>query len=160
MFKISIICVGSLKEKYLRDAIDEYSKRLKTLCEFNIIEIDEQRLPDSPSQAQIDTALQKEGEQILKKIKSGAKVVAMCIEGNMMTSPAVAEMISSYAVRGASEIAFIIGGSFGLSDEVKQKADFKLSMSPMTFPHQLARVMLTEQIYRAFMINRGSKYHK
>ena len=160
MIKVSVICVGSLKEKYLRDAIAEYSKRLQTLCDFSIIEIDEQRLPDSPSQAQIDTALQKEGEQILKKVKSGAKIIAMCIEGKMMTSPAVCEMINGYAVSGVSEIAFIIGGSFGLSDEVKNKADFRLSMSPMTFPHQLARVMLTEQIYRVFMINRGSKYHK
>ena len=160
MIKVSVICVGSLKEKYLRDAVAEYSKRLQTLCDFSIIEIDEQRLPDSPSQAQIDTALQKEGEQILKKVKSGAKIIAMCIDGKMMTSPAVCEMINGYAVSGVSEIAFIIGGSFGLSDEVKNKADYRLSMSPMTFPHQLARVMLTEQIYRAFMINRGSKYHK
>ena len=160
MIKVSVICVGSLKEIYLRDAVAEYSKRLQTLCDFSIIEIDEQRLPDSPSQAQIDTALQKEGEQILKKVKSGAKIIAMCIDGKMMTSPAVCEMINGYAVSGVSEIAFIIGGSFGLSDEVKNKADYRLSMSPMTFPHQLARVMLTEQIYRAFMINRGSKYHK
>ena len=160
MIKVSIVCVGSLKEQYLRDAVAEYSKRLKTLCEFSIIEIGEERLPNSPSQAEINSALQKEGADILKKVPKGAKIIAMCIEGKMMTSPAVAEMISSYAVSGVSDIAFIIGGSFGLSDEVKKKADFKLSMSPMTFPHQLARVMLTEQIYRAFMINRGSKYHK
>lgn len=160
MIKVSIICVGSLKEKYLRDAVAEYSKRLKTLCDFNIIEISEERLSDSPSPAQISSALQKEGVQILKKVKSGSKIIAMCIEGKMISSPALAEMIDSCAVSGTSEIAFIIGGSFGLSDDVKNAADLRLSMSPMTFPHQLARVMLTEQIYRAFMISRGSKYHK
>lgn len=160
MMKISIVCVGSLKEKYLKDAINEYAKRLSGLCAFEVVEINEERLPDNPSQSQIDLALKKEGERIFSKIKSGTKIIAMCIEGKMLSSEQLSKKITDYATSGTSSICFIIGGSFGLSSEVKSAADFKLSMSPMTFPHQLARVMLCEQIYRAFMINQGSKYHK
>ena len=161
MQKVTIICVGTLKDKYLKDAVVEYSKRLSGgLCDFSIVEIAEERVSDNPSVNQINTALKKEGERILAKIPSSAVIIPMCIEGKMLSSEQLADKLSDFAVSGKSAICFIIGGSFGLSDEVKLKADLKLSMSPMTFPHQLARVMLSEQIYRAFMINRGSKYHK
>ncbi len=160
MIKVTIICIGSLKEKYLKEAVAEYSKRLGGLCGFNIVELSECRLPDSPSKSEIDNALIKEGKSIIAKIPHGSRVVAMCIEGKMLSSEKLAEKISDYAAHGASSICFIIGGSFGLSDEVKAVADLRLSMSPMTFPHQLARVLLCEQIYRAFMINKGTKYHK
>lgn len=160
MIRINIICVGSLKEKYLKDAVNEYAKRLNGLCSFGITEIGEARLSDNPSQSEINAALEKEGELILKKIAPNSKNIAMCIEGSQMPSPDLAKLISNYAVDGFSTVNFVIGGSFGLADCVKRKADMRLSMSPMTFPHQLARVMLCEQIYRAFMINQGSKYHK
>lgn len=160
MIRINIICVGSLKEKYLKDAVAEYAKRLNGLCSFGITEINEVRISDNPSQSEIDAALEKEGALILKKIAPNSKTVAMCIEGRELTSPGLARLISGYAVGGCSTVNFVIGGSFGLADSVKCKADLRLSMSPMTFPHQLARVMLCEQIYRAFMINQGSKYHK
>ena len=160
MIKVNIICVGKLQEKYLKDAVNEYSKRLSGLCSFSITEIPEYRLPDNPSQAEIDNALEKEGKQIAEKIANGSVIIAMCIEGKMLSSEQLANAISNYATNGFSSLCFIIGGSFGLSNEVKKTAHLQLSMSSMTFPHQLARVLLCEQIYRAFMINRGSKYHK
>ena len=160
MLGVNIICIGNLKESYFRDAVAEYAKRLKGFCKFTITEIDEERLPDNPSDAQINGALKKEGERIIKKIPVGSKVVVMCIEGKQLSSEELAAFLDNATVTGASNITFIIGGSFGLWDEVKQRADVKLSMSKMTFPHQLARVMLSEQIYRAFKINQGGKYHK
>ncbi len=159
MVKVKIICVGNLKEKYWRDAVSEYQKRLGAFCTFEIVELQEERLPDSPSQSQIDKALEKEAERILNKVGRMASVYAMCIEGKCISSEKLAEKMTA-DMQTASEIDFIIGSSFGLSDTVKSKANMKLSMSPMTFPHQLARVMLCEQIYRAFQISRGGKYHK
>lgn len=160
MIAVNIICIGKLKESYLRDASAEYSKRLGAFCKLNITEIQPKRLPDQPSKAEIDAALSAEGKQILAKISQNSKIVAMCIEGSQMSSEQLAKQFETDAVSRTGSLSFIIGGSFGLSDEVKKRADLKLSMSKMTFPHQLARVMLLEQIYRAFQINSGGKYHK
>lgn len=160
MLTIDIICIGKLKEQYLRGAADEYNKRLTAFCKVNIIELSEYALPDNPSKSEIEKGLKKEGEQILSKIKNDAFVYAMCIEGKQCSSVALSNEIDDIALSGKSNIAFIIGGSFGLSDDVKSRADKRLSMSEMTFPHQLARVMLLEQIYRAFQISTGGKYHK
>ncbi len=159
MQDVRIICVGKLKEQYWRDACAEYSKRLSAYCRFSIIEIDEHRLPDNPSGAQIEAGLNAEGKNILSKCPNGCDIIAMCIEGKTHSSEQLAALAERSAISSRG-MCFIIGGSFGLSDEVKAKAKVKLSMSPMTFPHQLARVMLCEQIYRAFCINNGSKYHK
>lgn len=160
MQKIIILCVGKLKENYLREACAEYAKRLGRYADFKITELDEERLPDDPSQAQINSTLRKEGERIIAKIPQGAKVISMCIEGAQKSSEQLAKTLSDFAVSGDSTVVFIIGGSWGLSDEVKNRSSVRLSMSKMTFPHQLARVMLCEQIYRAFQINSGGKYHK
>lgn len=160
MLFINIICVGKLKEKFWTSAVSEYEKRLKAFCKFKITEVDEEKIPDNPSQSQIDTTLDKEGKRIIKAVGKGAKVVAMCIEGKIISSTDLADVFADTALSGISEIDFIIGGSWGLSDEVKKIADIKLSMSKMTFPHQLARVMLCEQVYRGFQINSGGKYHK
>ncbi len=160
MFSVTVICEGRLKEKYLRDACDEYSKRLSAFCRLNIHELTPKRLSDNPSRGEIENALIAEGKEILSKIPSGAKVYAMCVEGRQMPSEKLAHELEKCAASGFSNAVFIIGGSFGLSDEVKNRADFRLSMSQMTFPHQLARIMLLEQIYRAFSIQNGGKYHK
>lgn len=160
MLKVNIICVGRLKEDYLRGACSEYSKRLSSFCKLTIIEINEYKLPDSPSESQINKALSEEGKAILSKISDRSFTVSMCIEGNHVSSEKLSAQIDSLCTDGISELNFIIGGSFGLSDEVKRSSDFKMSMSKMTFPHQLARVMLLEQIYRGFMIAKGGKYHK
>ncbi|MGN0453153.1 MAG: 23S rRNA (pseudouridine(1915)-N(3))-methyltransferase RlmH [Ruminococcus sp.] len=160
MQSVNIICIGKLKEKYLSDAVKEYSTRLTPFCKFSVIELDEYRLPDKPSQAQIKIALEEEGKKILAKITKNSYVVPMCIEGKNISSEELAQKLSDVAVEGKSTVDFIIGGSFGLSEEVKSAGNFKLSMGKMTFPHQLARVMLSEQIYRAFQIMSGGKYHK
>lgn len=160
MLRVQILCVGNLKEGYWRDACAEYAKRMQAFCKFSVTEIAEARLPDAPSAAQIAQSLEAEGKQILAKIPASAAVVALCIEGKPLSSTQLAEKIQQFANNGKSDIVLIIGGSFGLSDAVKARADFRLSMSPMTFPHQLARVMVSEQIYRAFQIMNGGKYHK
>lgn len=160
MIGVTIICEAKLKEKYLRDACDEYIKRLGAYCRLNIVELTPRRLPENPSEAEIANALEAEGKEIISKIPAGSAVYAMCIEGKQIPSEQLAQRISECSVRGYSSITFIIGSSYGLSDEVKRAADFRLSMSQMTFPHQLARVMLLEQIYRAFRIASGGKYHK
>ncbi|MEG0979117.1 MAG: 23S rRNA (pseudouridine(1915)-N(3))-methyltransferase RlmH [Oscillospiraceae bacterium] len=160
MINITVICIGKLKEQYLRDACLEYSKRLSAYCKLSVIELAPKVLPDNPSDAQISNALKDEGDKIIEKIPNGSAVFAMCIEGKQRTSTELSDEIAKLAVDGASNITFVIGGSFGLSDEVKQKSGNKLSMSKMTFPHQLARVMLLEQLYRAFQISSGGKYHK
>jgi 23S rRNA (pseudouridine1915-N3)-methyltransferase len=157
--KVQIVCIGSLKENYWRQACAEYEKRLRSFAQFSITELPESRLPDSPSQAQIDTALQKEGKHILSACGSGA-VVPLCIEGREMDSPALARFLQEAAVHDAGQVSFVIGSSFGLALQVKQAGRLRLSMSPMTFPHQLARVMLCEQIYRAYQILNHGKYHK
>ena len=175
MYNIDIICVGKLKEDYLRGACAEYSKRLSAFCKLKITELTPARIPDDPSRAQIDSALADEGKRILQLIHPSARVYAMCIEGKQLSSEELSRDIEQAAVGGSGNLVFIIGGSrglavegwragesgsHGLTDEVKRRANFKLSMSKMTFPHQLARVMLLEQIYRAFMISSGGKYHK
>lgn len=160
MLRITLITVGKLKEQYLRDAVAEYEKRLSTLCSLKIVEIEPTRLPDSPNPSQVAAALDAESVKILAAVPSGAYVIPMCIEGRQLDSEELSKKLSSLGVSGQSNVCFIIGGSYGLSDKVKAKADFKLSMSKMTFPHQLARVMLLEQIYRAFKISTGGTYHK
>lgn len=160
MLNLNIICIGKLKESYWREACMEYSKRLGTFCRFSIIELSESRLPDNPSQSQIETALEAEGDKILEAIGNGSAIIPLCIEGKQISSVQLAEKIETMTVNGISSICFIIGSSFGLAQKVKNAGTFKLSMSPMTFPHQLARVMLCEQIYRAFQINNHGKYHK
>ncbi len=159
MIKITIIAVGKLKEKYLRDAVSEYEKRISAYAKINIIEVSEHRCGDSPSPAEIRQVLQKEGEQIIAKIPKGSFVIPMCIEGTQKTSEDFSKEIERISLT-SSEITFVIGGSFGLSDEVKALGKTKLSFSKMTFPHQLMRVILLEQIYRALSISNNSKYHK
>lgn len=160
MQKVSIICVGKMKEKFYIEAAAEYGKRLSRFCKLEIIELPEDRLPEDPSKAQIDAALAKEAETIRAKLPSGAMIVAMCVEGKTRSSEELAALMEQSANQGGSHVVFLIGGSFGLHPSVKALAAVKLSMSPMTFPHHLARVMLLEQIYRAYQINAGSKYHK
>lgn len=160
MQHVTVLCVGKLKESYWRDAVAEYAKRLSAFCRFTVIEVDEERLPDAPSAAQIAHTLEEEGKRLLSRIPRDALTVALCIEGKTVSSEMLSARLSSWALDGKSHIVFVIGGSFGLSDEVKNTAALRLSMSPMTFPHQLARVMLLEQIYRAFQIASGGKYHK
>lgn len=160
MLRVTLLCVGNLKECYWRNACAEYEKRLSAFCKLSIVELPEERLPDAPSAAQITQVLDAEGKRILAKIPANAAVVALCIEGKEMPSPAIAATLERFANDGKSDVVFIIGGSHGLSDAVKEKATLRLSMSPMTFPHQLARVMLLEQLYRAFQISGGGKYHK
>lgn len=160
MLNINIICVGKLKEDYLRAACAEYQKRLGAFCRLNIIELTPARLPDNPNDSQIAAALADEGDRILAKIANGDAVFAMCIEGKMFSSEALSAEIDKLAVGGFGSVNFVIGGSHGLDPRVKSRAKIRLSMSPMTFPHQLARVMLLEQIYRSFMISSGGKYHK
>lgn len=158
MLTVRLICIGKLKESYLREAQAEYVKRLGAFCKIEICELPEYRLPDNPSASQIQKGLIEEGQKILEK--ASGVLIPMCIEGKMLSSPALSEKIQQLALSGESTLSFIIGGSFGLSDEVKSRGALKLSMSPMTFPHQLARVMLLEQFYRAFQISSGGKYHK
>lgn len=160
MIRVTLIVLGKLKEKYLRDACLEYEKRLGAFCKLDIIELNPVKLPDDPSDSQIIDAIDREASEIQKRIPSGAKVYSLCIEGKMISSEQLASEIEKSAVSGNGNIAFIVGSSFGLSEKIKKASDFKLSMSPMTFPHQLARVMLLEQLYRAFQINLGGKYHK
>ncbi|MGN0573800.1 MAG: 23S rRNA (pseudouridine(1915)-N(3))-methyltransferase RlmH [Acutalibacteraceae bacterium] len=160
MININIICIGKLKEEYLRSACSEYEKRLGAFCRLKITELTPARLPENPNPAQISAALSDESERILAKISPNEAVFALCIEGKELSSESFSKEIEKCAVSGFGSLCFIIGGSHGLSPEVKNRAKFRLSMSPMTFPHQLARVMLLEQIYRAFMISSGGKYHK
>ena len=160
MLSIRLICVGKLGEKFWKQACDEYEKRLSAYCRLEIIELPEQRLPDAPSAGQIEAALKKESELIEAKIPAGATVIAMCIEGKTMASDALADWIGQKMVAGTSKFAILIGGSCGMDAALKQKAALRLSMSPMTFPHHLARVMVLEQVYRALNINSGGKYHK
>lgn len=160
MLSINIICIGKIKEKYWTDAIAEYKKRLSAFCRFNITELDEEKTYQNPNPAQIEAILNAEGKRILGALTKGSYVISMCIEGKMISSPELAEKLGDISLSGKSSVDFIIGGSWGLSDEVKHRSDFKLSMSRMTFPHQMARVVLCEQIYRAFEINNNGKYHK
>ena len=160
MLNIKIICVGKLKEKYWSMAAAEYVKRLDSLCRLEVEELPESRLPARPSPAEVEAALKKEGESVLLRIPAGAVTVALCVEGKALDSVRFSEFLELCALHGHSRLCFVIGGSGGLSEEVKEKADLRLSMSEMTFPHHMARVMLLEQLYRAFQIRDGSRYHK
>ena len=160
MLQVKLICVGKMREKFYMDAFQEYQKRLSAYCKFEQVELSETRLPENPSQAQIDAALEKEAADILRNVPQDAYLVALCVEGKQLPSEAVAELISTRENSGKPRLCFVIGGSYGLSEKVKTRADLRLSMSKMTFPHHLARVMLAEQIYRGFKIKEGSRYHK
>jgi len=159
MLKITLITVGKLKEKYFVEASREYEKRLGAFCNFNVVELEQQKLPSEPSNAEISAALMKEAEKIKKSIPKGSAVVPLCIEGQEMDSEFLNKKLSSLS-QTSSHLCFIIGGSYGIHPSIKELATLKLSMSKMTFPHRLARVMLLEQIYRAFKIKQGSTYHK
>ena len=158
--KITIVTVGKIKEKYLKDAISEYSKRLSKYCKLDIIEVADEKTVENASAAFEDSIRKKEGERILKHIRDDAYVVTLEIQGSMLDSVELSKKIENLAVQGSSHIVFVIGGSIGLSDEVMQRSDFPLSFSKMTFPHQLARIMLLEQLYRAFRIINNEPYHK
>ena len=161
MIRINIICIGKIKEKYFTDAILEYAKRLTAFCKFSIVELAEEKIRNNnPNQTEISEVIEAEGERIIKKIGSGDYVVAMCIEGKQLSSEELSAMLDNAAIMGKSTVDFIIGGGYGLSNKVKSRADFKLSMSKMTFPHQMARMVLSEQIYRSFEISTNGKYHK
>ena len=157
---ISIICVGKLKEKYWRGAVSEYSKRLKRFCNLEIIELKETRLPDKAGAAEEEAVKESEGTDILKKIKDNMYVIALEVQGKKLSSEKLAEKMDRLALDGHSNIAFVIGGSLGLSKAVSSRADYSLSFSDMTFPHQMMRVILLEQIYRSFKINHNETYHK
>ncbi|MCQ4836269.1 23S rRNA (pseudouridine(1915)-N(3))-methyltransferase RlmH [[Clostridium] symbiosum] len=158
--KITVITVGKIKEKYLEDAIAEYSKRLSRYCKLEIIQVADEKTPDRASEVVETQIKDKEGERILSHIKDTAYVVALAIEGKMISSEELAELIDGLGVRGESHIQFVIGGSLGLSKKVLERADYKLSFSRMTFPHQLMRMILLEQIYRSYRIVNGEPYHK
>ena len=160
MRSVTLLTVGKLKESFYRQACDEYVKRLGAFCKLNVIELPEERLPQNPSQAQIDAALEKEAAAVRAKLPAGAVLAALCVEGKPLSSEDLAGQMARWAGSGKSSVVFLIGSSFGLSPTLKAQADLRLSMSPMTFPHHLARVMVLEQIYRAFQINAGSPYHK
>ena len=160
MLGIKLITVGKMREKHYIDAFAEYAKRLGAYCRFELLELPEVKLPDAPSGGEVSRALEKEGKEILKNIPEGAYVIAMCVEGRQLSSEELASQVEKLVSGGVSRLVFLVGGSYGLSDEVKQRAQLRLSMSKMTFPHHLARVMLAEQTYRSFKIREGSRYHK
>ena len=158
--KITLITVGKIKEKYFTDAIAEYAKRLSRYCKLEIIEVADEKTPDSASEALENQIKEKEGERILSKVPDSAYVVALAIEGKQLSSEDLADKMEKWNVNGISHLVFIIGGSLGLTPKVLNRADFKLSFSKMTFPHQLMRVVLLEQIYRSFRIRNNDPYHK
>ena len=159
MIKVTIIALGKLKEKYLRDATAEYEKRLSRYCQLDIVEIEPIRLPEKPSHAEIDAALEKEAQLIFKKIPKNSEVFALCVEGKQLSSEGLAQSVLNLSQQGRG-IALIIGSYYGLSERVKQISQTRLSLSKMTFTHQMARLILCEQLYRAMKINNGEKYHK
>ena len=159
MLKVKLIVVGTLKEDYLRAAAAEYEKRLGAFCRFETVQLKEERLSESPSQNEIKSALEREAVKIIEQIPSSAFCIALCVEGKQLSSEELAEKLESVSME-KSEICMAIGSSYGLSDIVKQRADMRLSVSRLTFPHQLMRVILLEATYRAFNIQRGTKYHK
>lgn len=160
MLSIKIIATGDLKESYLRDACAEYKKRLGSWAKVEEIILREEKLPDEPNASQIEKALDTEAKRILERLSPRTYVIAMCVEGKQLSSEELASKISEISTQGKSEIAFIIGSSYGLSSEIKQRADYKLSISKLTFPHQLLRVILHETIYRSMSIINGTRYHK
>ena len=157
---ISVICIGKLKEKYWTQAVEEYSRRLKSYCSLNIVELKEARLPDKAGSAEELAVKEAEGDAILKKIRETDYVISLEVNGKALSSEKLADKIQNLAVNGRSNVVFVIGGSLGLSEAVSRRADFKLSFSAMTFPHQMMRVILLEQVYRSFKIIRGETYHK
>jgi 23S rRNA (pseudouridine1915-N3)-methyltransferase len=157
---ITIICVGKIKEKYLKSAIDEYVKRLSRYCKLNIVELADEKTPDNASEKEELLIKEKEGETILKNIKDNMFVIALDLKGNMISSEELSNYVKDLGIRGESNIAFVIGGSLGISKSVLERANYKLCFSKMTFPHQLFRVMLLEQVYRGFRIISGEPYHK
>lgn len=160
MLNIKFICVGKLRERFYIDAFNEYARRLSAYCKFECAELNETKLGDKPSDKEIENVLVRESADIEKAIPKDAYVIAMCVGAKQLKSEELAQKINSLALSGRGKICFIIGGSFGMAESVKQRADMRLGMSEMTFPHHLARVMLTEQIYRSFKIIEGSRYHK
>ena len=158
--RITVVCVGKIKEKFFGDAIKEYEKRLSRYCKLSITELTDEKTPDGASEALEDQIKKKEGERILAKIPQNAYVIAMCIEGKGLSSEKLAQKLKTLFVEGKSDIMFVIGGSLGLDEAVTRRAQEHMSMSAMTFPHQLARVMLMEQLYRAAKLNAGERYHK
>ena len=160
MFDITLICMGKLKEKFYLSAAEEYAKRLKGYCRFQLLELPEHRLPEDPSPAEISAGLDKEAELIQAKIPKGAWLCIFTPEGKTLSSEQFADKLKEIKLSGKSSVCFLIGSSFGISKKIKDMADFKLSMGPMTFPHHLARIMVLEQVYRAEAIQAGSKYHK
>ena len=160
MLTVKLICVGKLKEKYYAEAFAEYQKRLGAFCRFAVEELPEQRLNETPSKKEIAAALEKEAAELEKRVPPGAAVCAFCVEGAQKSSEELAAQLAVWAGAGKSTVCFVIGGSFGLAERVKQNAALRLSVSRMTFPHHLFRVMAAEQIYRAFTIIDGMKYHK
>lgn len=158
--RINIVCVGKIKEKYLKLGIDEFKKRLSKYCKLEIIQLEDEKAPENLSDKEMLMIKEKEGKKILSKIKDNSYVIALAIDGKNLSSEELAETINKLGVRGISNITFVIGGSLGLSDEVLSRADYKLSFSKMTFPHQLMRLILLEQVYRAYRINNGEPYHK
>ena len=160
MLNVTILAVGKIKEKFLSDAIDEYSKRLGRYCRLEIIRVKDDPMPDNPTDKERDIVLKREGERLIEKIPKGAYIIPLCIEGKQKSSEEFAKTMSDIPSGGKSEVVFIIGGSMGLWDRIKDMADIKLSFSKMTFPHQLMCVILLEQLYRAFNISDGGKYHK
>ena len=160
MQKVTVLCVGKLKEAFYAAAVAEYQKRLQRHCKLEIVELPEQKLPESPAPAEIEQALAREAALIEEKLPKGGAVIALCIEGKPCSSVELSCRMQELAVSGKSQLTFLIGGSVGLAEDLKRQADWRLSMSPMTFPHHLARIMLLEQIYRACQIAAGTKYHK
>ncbi|WP_055427424.1 23S rRNA (pseudouridine(1915)-N(3))-methyltransferase RlmH [Bifidobacterium aesculapii] len=158
--QIDIIAPGRVKERYLRDAIDEYSKRLSRYCRLNIIEVADEKTPEHASEGVDRQIKAKEGERIAKHLRDNAFVVALAIDGKQLSSEELAAKVADWGLHGVSHLQFVIGGSIGLDDAILRRADFRLSFSKMTFPHQLMRVILLEQIYRAYKINAGEPYHK
>ena len=160
MLNVRLICVGKLKERFYAEAVAEYAKRLGAFCRLEVIELAEERLGENPSATELEAALNREAEQIEKKLLKDGTLVCLCVEGGQMDSEAFAGLLTRTENSGRPRLSFVIGGSFGLAQKLKDRADLRLSMSKMTFPHHLARVMLLEQIYRGFQIKEGSRYHK
>jgi 23S rRNA (pseudouridine1915-N3)-methyltransferase len=160
MLQLHLLCVGKLKESFYLDACGEYQKRMNAHCKLTITELPEERITDHPSPSQIEAALRKEADLIVHKLPKGAELIALCVEGKMLSSEILSKKLNQWMLNGSSSLVFVIGGSYGLHPSLKQQATLCLSMSPMTFPHHLARVMVLEQLYRSFQISSGTRYHK
>ena len=160
MMSVYLICVGKLKEKFYLQASEEYLKRLGGYCKMTLLELPEEKLPQNPTQGQIDGALEKEAANIRAKMPANATLITLCVEGKPHSSEELAALVQKFEHSAAKHLVFVIGGSFGMAESLKKQAAVRLSMSPMTFPHHMARVMLLEQIYRAYQIQQGTRYHK